>query len=173
MGTGVIYGLTDSNGRVFYVGQSKNLKKRLRSYKCGCFHGNKRLEKSVKKHGLNHVVLRSVNLEYLDQAEYEEISKRSRLTNVIMDPRKPFCSFKEKKPWVVPGVKAPSSMYLHNMRIRFGKKCEQFKDALSKKTDEERMVVEMKLAERLLGVGLDDQIEKWSFSISKRLGFAS
>ena len=144
----VIYGLCDKEGAVFYVGKTRNLKKRMTAYKSSNFHGNRKLGEMIKKNGVRYVILREVEYDST-QAEFEEISKLSGLVNIIKDPRLPFLSGGQKD-WTVNGTKHPTALYKNTMRIRFGDSCQWLDDALKNMDTKKRLDIEMKFAEFLL-----------------------
>jgi group I intron endonuclease len=73
----VIYKLTSPNGKI-YIGQSINIKQRLRKYKCNSFSGQVKLWNNCKKYNWNPIdsyeIIDTCNLENLDFAEIHWIA---------------------------------------------------------------------------------------------------
>lgn len=160
----VIYGLHDGSGNIFYVGKSSNLKKRLAAYKGGRFHGNRALASKIREFGVNYIIIR-INPPDIDEAEFEEITSRNGLVNIIVDRQQPLIFSRSHKPWIVPGVKCPSSQYLMFMRNAFGLSLLYIKASLAKMCDTARMMAERRFAKIMSG---RPSIEKWEIGVAGR-----
>ena len=158
-GGAAVYGLHDGSGNVFYVGKSKNLRKRLSIYRRGHFHGNRRLEEKVAEHGLHIIVLRD-NPSDLHNAEFDEIESRQGLVNCITDRNAHLYMAKSTKPWVVAGVKCPSAQVQREYISLTGKRhpSELF-NRLNGMSDCERLETECKIAVEFHGKITG--IQKW------------
>ena len=161
----VIYGLLDNEGEVYYVGQTKKLKNRISCYRRGEFHGNKKLERKALSSGEINFCILAHNPEDLNQSEFEEISKREDLCNIIKDPRNVLACQLERKPWNVKGTSTPSRLWFMSMRNKFGKKCDDVKDAISKMNDSERMKYECSMAEMFCKAGMEKKVERWVLGV--------
>jgi predicted GIY-YIG superfamily endonuclease len=161
-----IYGLLDKNDQVFYVGRTKNLNKRMSTYRSLNAHDNEDLLKKLKENGVRYVILRECFYS-ADCHEYEEIRKRSGLVNIIKDPRKPFHSWRPKKIWQVDGSRSPSTSYFLHMKNAFGHDCSDIKRQLKEMSDKNRMAYEMKLSNLLFN--RLESVRKWAFGIVKKI----
>lgn len=164
---GVVYGLCDDVGNVFYVGQTVSLRRRMASYRSGRFHGNAALAAKVDAFGLNVVVLRECT-EGLTKAEFEEIAARGDLVNLIKTEGEALRYAASSKPWVVPGLQLPTTVYMRHMRNAFGQACGRLKKQLVIMTDDERLAVELRFAETFAKTGIGSACGKWVDAINAR-----
>ncbi len=158
----VVYGLCDELGRVFYVGKTKNLKSRLRTYHKGNFHGNKALQKKVEENGLWFVIL-DLNPENLTETEMRRIQGMEGLVNIVVDNR-PFFH-RSRKPWVVKGAACPTKVYQMHMRNAFGARVVWLSDMLKTLNDKQRLAVELRFA-KLIELRKPESIRKWMAGLS-------
>jgi predicted GIY-YIG superfamily endonuclease len=164
---GVIYGLVDRNGKVFYVGQTKNLKKRISAYKSGRFHQNGGLADMIFLHGVNPVVLRD-DPDDLTEAEFEEISARSELVNLILSKDEALRYAKSTKPWAVAGLQLPSTIYMRHMRNAFGQSCEWLKRHIATLSQQDRLSLEKRFSDIFVASAIGGQCKAWREAIDAR-----
>jgi predicted GIY-YIG superfamily endonuclease len=164
---GVIYGLVDRDGKVFYVGQTKNLKKRISAYKSGRFHQNGGLADMISMHGVNPVVLRD-DPDNLTEAEFEEISERSGLVNLILSKDEALRYAKSTKPWAVAGLQLPSTIYMRHMRNAFGQSCEWLKRHIVTLSQEDRLSLEKRFSDTFAASTIGRQCKEWRDAIDAR-----
>ena len=157
---GVVYGLCDESGVVFYVGQTVNLKSRMADYRSGRCHGNAMLLDKIAQHGVHHVILHE-NPENLTVSEFAEISARAGLVNLIRSEEEALRYAKSTKKWVVPGVQLPSTAYMLHMRNAFGKSCKWLKIKLNSMSEIERFDTEKRFAVAFLGTSIGKSCSKW------------
>jgi len=163
----VVYGLTDKDGVVFYVGQTKNLQQRMSAYKSGRCHGNRSLSAMIEKHGVNHVILRS-GCKDLTSEEFEEIEARSGLVNLITSRSQALRYAKTTKPWIVSGVASPSTAYMRHMKNAFNTSCQWMKDELNSQSDGDRVKSELRIAQTFLQTPIGPACNKWMEAINGR-----
>jgi predicted GIY-YIG superfamily endonuclease len=163
----IIYGLTDGDGSVFYVGQTKNMQKRMAAYRAGSFHGNRDLAEKVFAHGVRPVVLRE-GCENLTAAEFEEIAARKGLVNLITSEAQALRYAKSNKPWRVVGAETPSAAYMRHMRNAFGVSCDWLKQAIKAASDGRRMEIERGLAAAFDTSSIGQKCRAWVGAVDAR-----
>ena len=164
---GFIYGLADADGRIFYVGQTTNIKKRMATYRRGSCHGNLVLQDLVSKHGVNCVILRE-GLMDLTKAEFEEIGSRDGLANLILSEKQSLRYAKSSKPWEVCGLTLPSTAYMRHVRNAFGVSCEWMKKHLSNLAPNERLEVEKRISRIFSASAIAKPCKLWMEAIDGR-----
>jgi hypothetical protein len=158
-GCTVIYALCDASGVPFYVGKSKNIKKRLQSYASMNAHGNKALLGKLQdwRHHQKWFAL-SINPEDVTKEEYMWINRLDGLCNIMV---KPFQA-KSRKPWVAMGVKCPTAQVRQHVKRNLSGNVDWVKDYCDSLNESERLEFECAVALASFNTCLGPSMRRWA-----------
>lgn len=169
-----IYSLScPKSGRVRYIGQSKNIRKRYMAHLNSRDRSQKdEWVKSLLKDGLKPVIRVEEATDRLNEAEKKHIQKHGIANLLNIHHGGEFEGRKDPLPWRVIGVSHPSKLMAITCRNR-GVRKDVIDDVLNKarecKSIEDRMTYELKCASILAESDLSDRIERWFSVVYPRL----
>jgi len=139
----VIYGLCDLDGKIFYVGKTVSLKKRLQSHS-EARTDNARMKERIKGRKDWAVIILRLNPEDLAAAELEEIRAHepNGLLNIILSDSGVWDMYKDSpKPWVAKsGKRSPYSTCMNHVSPETRK---ALRKRLKEMTEAERCCAEL------------------------------
>ena len=109
----MVYGLCDANGSIFYVGRTKNPKRRFANYQTPCSCHNKALSEHINTIGGALVKILELNPKNINDAEIFWIDRMGNNTfNLVGKPYQAWVAYKSK-PWQAgTGVRCPSDYFM-------------------------------------------------------------